>query len=103
MANKARVHVELRHVVHDPSNEERDIAFRRLLTAFKKAHSDANIAQCCKQHETYESKSRKRRRKRREAELARLKTKLKENFISGKPQGKGKPSKGNWRKKENGK
>ena len=88
MANKARVHVELRQVVRDPNNEDRDIAFKRLFTAFKKACSEAGVMHAYRQHEAFESKSRKRRRKKREAELALLKTKLKENFPQGKTQGK---------------
>lgn len=91
--NAVRVRVELRLNHPHPSYEEREIAFKRMFTAFKKQCSDSGVLHSYKQHESFESKSRKRRRKQKESELQRLKSKLKENFTEqGKPQGK--PSKG---------
>lgn len=80
MANAVRVRVELKLYNPHPSYDEREIAFKRMFTAFKKQCSDSGVLHSYKQHETFESKSRKRRRKRRESELQRLKAKLKENF-----------------------
>jgi ribosomal protein S21 len=82
MANAVRVRVEVKNY----GFEERDHSFKRLFTAFKKACSESSVMHECKQHETYESKSRKRRRKKRESEIQRLKSKLRENFT---PQRKG--------------
>ncbi len=80
MSNVVRVRVELRQW-HD----DRDTAFKKMFTAFKRACTDNGVMHAYKQHESYESKSRKRRRKKRESEIQRLKAKLKENFM---PQGK---------------
>jgi len=76
------VRVETRHHRGDrePSYDEREKDFKILMTKFRRACSDAGIMQQLRQRESYESKGCKRRRKKREAELARLKSKLKENF-----------------------
>jgi len=79
MANAVRVRVELRESRH-ADYDDREIAFKRMFTAFKKKCSEAGVMHAYKQHEHYESKSRKRRRKRRESEVQRLKAKLRENF-----------------------
>jgi len=73
--NLARVRVEV-----NPKDDP-DIAGRKLIAAFHSACLDAGIKQTCKQYEAYESKSRKKRRKKRESDLARLKIKLRENFL----------------------
>ena len=80
MSNAVRVRVELKLNNSHPSYDEREVAFKRMFTAFKKQCSDSGVLHAYKQHETFESKSRKRRRKERESELQRLKSKLKENF-----------------------
>ena len=80
-SNITRVRVEAN------SKDDPDYAFRRMFIAFKIACTDAGIMHTYKQHETYESKTRKKRRKKREAELARMKQKLRENFLQQK-QGK---------------
>jgi len=80
MANAVRVRVELKIHNPHPSYEEREIAFKKMFTAFKKACTDSGVLHSYKQHEAFESKSRKCRRKKRESELQRLKAKLKENF-----------------------
>ncbi len=85
MANIVRVRVELKQYNPHASYDDRDMAFRKMFTAFKKACSDNVIAATYKEKSSFESKSRKRRRKQRESERQRLKTKLKENFS---PQGK---------------
>lgn len=75
MSNVARVRVEA-----NPKDDP-DVAFRRMFIAFKSACTDAGIMHTYKQHETYESKTRKKRRKQRESEVARMRNKLKENFL----------------------
>ncbi len=73
--NISRVRVEL-----NPKDDP-EVAFKRMFVNFKIACVDAGIMHIYKQHEVYESKSRKKRRKKREADLARLKNKLRENFL----------------------
>lgn len=74
--NIARVRIEV-----NSKEDDRDVAFRKMFMAFKSACTDAGIQHAYKQHETYESKPRKKRRKMREAEIARIKSTLKENFL----------------------
>ena len=76
MSNLARVKVEV-----NPKDEDREIAFRKLMTNFRNACKDVGIMHAYKQHEHYESESRKKRRKLRENEIGRIKNKLKENFL----------------------
>jgi ribosomal protein S21 len=76
MSNIARVRVEL-----NPKDEDREIAFRRMFHAWKDACTQYGVMHSYKQHENFESKSRKKRRKSREAEINRIKTNLKENFL----------------------
>jgi ribosomal protein S21 len=73
--NVTRVRVEI-----NPKDDS-DGAFRRMFMAFKSACTDAGIMHTYREHQTYESKSRKKRRKGRESEIARMKNKLKENFL----------------------
>jgi len=77
MGKMVRVRVEV-----NPKEDDRELAFRKMHMAFKKSCAEAGIMHTFRQHETFESKSRKKRRKSREAEVARLKTKLRENFTS---------------------
>lgn len=80
MANAVRVRVELKQYNPHPSYDEREMAFKRMFTAFKKQCEDSGVLHTYKQYKSFESKSRKRRRKQRESELQRLKAKLRENF-----------------------
>jgi len=73
--NATRVRVEV-----NPKDDP-EVAFRKMFVAFNRACTDAGIMHTYKQHETYESKTRKKRRKLRESEIARMKNKLKENFL----------------------
>lgn len=73
--NITRVRVEVNQ------KDDPEVAFKKMLIAFNRACTDAGVMHTYKQHETYESKNRKKRRKQREAEIARMKQKLKENFL----------------------
>lgn len=73
--NVTRVRVEA-----NPKDDP-EVAFRRMFIAFKIACTDAGIMRTYKLHETYESRTKKKRRKQRESEIARMKNKLKENFL----------------------
>ncbi len=84
MANKANVRVECKNFNPHAHPEDRMREFKRMHTVFKRLVSVNGVLYEYKEHQHYESKSRKRRRKKREAELARLKDKLKENFIDRK-------------------
>lgn len=75
MKNAVRVRVEA-----NPKDDP-DVAFKKMFIAFKSACIDAGIKRACERYEAYESISRKKRRKKREAENARMKIKLKENFL----------------------
>ena len=75
MSNITRVRVEIN------SKDDSEIAFKKMLIGFNRACTEAGVMHHYKQHETYESKTRKKRRKHREAEIARMKQKLKENFV----------------------
>jgi ribosomal protein S21 len=75
-----RVKVTMRDLPHNASHQDREIAFRKLFSAFKKAVADAGVLHEYKKHEYYESPGEKRRRKKRESELQQLKAKLRENF-----------------------
>lgn len=79
MANVARVRVELRENRY-ADYDDRENAFKKMFTAFKKKCNETGIMHAYKQHESFESNSRKRRRKERESEIQRLKAKLRENF-----------------------
>lgn len=75
-----RVKVVMRDLPANASYQDREIAFRKLFSAFKKAVADAGVLHQYKRHEYYESPGEKRRRKKRESELQLLKAKLRENF-----------------------
>lgn len=74
------VKVYLRDVSQNASWQDKDYAFRKMFSAFKKAVADAGILNKCKMHEVYESPGEKRRRKKKESTQNRLKEKLRENF-----------------------
>lgn len=80
MANKIRAKATLREKESLQSREELEIAYRKLLGAFRNACKDAGVLHTIKMCRHYESPGRKKRRKLRESEVARLKAKLKENF-----------------------
>ena len=77
--------VELRDLPNNASWQERDIAFRKMFSVFKKQVAEAGILHDYKQHEFYESPGEKKRRKKKESVNARLKAKLRENFPERKP------------------
>lgn len=82
--------VELRDLPHNASWHERDIAFKKMHSIFKKRVAEAGILHEYKLHEYYESPGEKKRRKRKEAANQRLKAKIRENFPDyKKKEGKG--------------
>lgn len=76
----ARVRVTMRDLPPNATYQDKEIAFKKLFSAFKKAVAEAGILQQCKRQEYYESPGEKRRRKKRESENQKLKAKLRENF-----------------------
>lgn len=72
--------VELRDLPHDASWQEKDVAFKKMFTIFKKQVAEAGILQQCKKYEFYESPGEKKRRKKKESHNAFLKDKLRESF-----------------------
>ncbi len=73
--------VELRDVSNGASSwHEKEAAFKKMHSIFKKQVAEAGILSLCKQKEFYESPGEKKRRKRKEAVNQRLKDKLRENF-----------------------
>lgn len=77
--------VELRDLPPNASWQERDIAFKKMFSTFKKLVAEAGILHQCKLHEFYESPGEKKRRKKKESHNARLKAKLRESFPERKP------------------
>jgi ribosomal protein S21 len=75
MANAVRVRVEV-----NPKEEDRGHAYKKMVTAFKRACKDYGVIKAIKRYEFYESDSRRKRKKRKDAQLAILKNKLNENF-----------------------
>lgn len=65
------------------SHQDREYAFKRMFSIFKKAVVDAGILQEYKRREFYESPGEKRRRKKKEQRNQILKNKLRENFTEG--------------------
>jgi len=76
----ARVRVEARNLPSNASSFEREMAFKKMFSTFKKHVADAGILHDFKRHEFYESPGEKRKRKRKEAQSQRLKQSLRENF-----------------------
>jgi len=74
------VKVTMRDLPYNASHQDREIAFRKLFSAFKKGVADAGVLHEYKKHEYYESPGEKRRRKKRESESQQLRAKLRENF-----------------------
>lgn len=75
-----RVKVTGRDLPPNASFQDREAAFRKLFSAFKKAVANAGILHDYKKYEYYESPGQKRRRKKKAFELQQLKAKLWENF-----------------------
>ena len=86
--------VELRDLPHNASWQEKELAFKKMFTIFKKQVAEAGILQRYKQHEFYESPGEKRRRKQKESENQRLKAKLRESFPERRKSKKDAKSKG---------
>ena len=76
MSNVIRARAEAKPVPYNATQQERDQAFRVLLTIFKRRCNDYGIMKSCKEHESFESKPRKDRRKRKEAALRRQKDEM---------------------------
>jgi ribosomal protein S21 len=74
------VKVYLKDLPHNASASDREIAFKKMFSIFKKAVVDAGILQEYKKRESYESPGEKRRRKKKEQMNQLLKSKLRENF-----------------------
>ena len=72
--------VELRDLPPNASWQEREVAFKKMFTIFKKQVAEAGILRTLKQHECYESPGEKKRRKKKESANQRLKAKLRESF-----------------------
>jgi ribosomal protein S21 len=72
--------VELRDLPFNASWQEREIAFKKMFTVFKKQVAEAGIIHELKQREHYESPGEIKRRQKKEADNQRLKAKLRENF-----------------------
>lgn len=75
---KPLVRVELRE--RGKSKEDKDKAFRQLLSTFKRRVNEAGILTTYKQKQYYESPSEKRKRKKKEAEIESHKDKLRSYF-----------------------
>ncbi len=81
---KALVRVELRDLPPNPSYEERDRAFKNLLSAFKRQVNESGILTEYKQRQYYESPGEKRKRKMKEAQAELQKEKIRGYFSNKK-------------------
>ena len=81
---KALVRVELREMSSNPSWEERDRAFKNMLSVFKRQVNESGILTEYKQRQYYESPGEKRKRKKKEAELEVQKEKIRGRFSNKK-------------------
>lgn len=81
---KALIRVELKDLSPNPSYEERDRAFKNMLSVFKRQVNDSGILTEYKQRQYYESPGEKRKRKKKEAELEIQKEKIRANFSNKK-------------------
>lgn len=77
---KSLVRVEMKELPPNPSREERERAFKNMLSAFKRQVNEAGILSEYKQRQYYESPSEKRKRKAKEAELEIQKEKIRGRF-----------------------
>mgnify|MGYP002641852786 CR=1 FL=1 len=75
---KANVRVELKEKGRSPEDKNR--AFKQLLSTFKRRVNEAGILSLYKQKQYYESPSEKRKRKRKEAEIESHKEKIRNYF-----------------------
>jgi small subunit ribosomal protein S21 len=74
------VKVYLKNLSSNASSLDKEIAFKKMFSTFKKLVVDAGILQEYKKREFYESPGEKRRRKKKEQRNQVLKSKLRENF-----------------------
>jgi small subunit ribosomal protein S21 len=81
---KSLIRVEIRDLPPNPSYEERDRAFKNMLSAFKRQVNESGILSEYKQRQFYESPSEKRKRKKKEAELELQKEKIRGRFSNKK-------------------
>lgn len=72
--------VYLRDLSPNASKSDKEFAFKKMFSAFKKSVADAGILHECKKREFYESPGEKRRRKKKESAQNRLKERLRESF-----------------------
>lgn len=80
MKRKHLVRVELRDLSPNASYEERDRAFKSMLSTFKKLVNDAGILTEYKLRQYYESPAEKRKRKKKESMLQAHKEKINSHF-----------------------
>lgn len=81
---KALVKVELRDLPPNASRDERERAFKNMLSAFKRQVNESGILSEYKQRQYYESPSEKRKRKLKEAEVELQKEKIRGYFSNKK-------------------
>jgi ribosomal protein S21 len=77
---KALIRVEIKDLPPNCSYEERDRAFKNLLSNFKRQVNDAGILSEWKQRQFYESPSEKRKRKKKESAIEVQKEKIRGHF-----------------------
>lgn len=80
MARKALVRVEQKDISPHASREERERAFKYMLTIFKRQVNESGILSLYKEKQYYETPSQKKKRKRKEAEIESRKEKVREHF-----------------------
>lgn len=74
--NKIRARAEMKGISYNATQQERDHAFKILLTVFKRRCNDYGIMKSYKEHETFEKGPQKERRKRKEAAIRRQKDEM---------------------------
>lgn len=79
---KPLVRVEIKELPPGASYEERDRAFKNMLSIFKRQVNEAGILSEWKQRQYYESPSEKRKRKKKESEIEMQKEKIRGHFIN---------------------
>lgn len=72
--------VELQDLPSNASRSDRELAFKKMFSLFKKRVAEAGILQDFKKHEFHESNGEKRRRKQKECDKQKIKQRLQENF-----------------------
>ena len=74
------IRVELKEIPFHATYQEREIAFRKMQSAFKKAVDDSGLLREYRKYEHYESPSRKRKTKQKQNEINKMKARAKENM-----------------------